>query len=283
MFKPQLAKHLYDEEAKRKPAYVGKTYAVMEKLDGWYGYFDIADGNIRSRAGRVLPSCAPMSEKLRDHCANLGRVSGVLIFEILVRRQPEFHVLNGTLNRKAPCNEVYLKVHDFVTNDTTPFVTRYKTAALLIDDIDADVSMVHVLDRSDCPSQWKRVCELMWAKGGEGVILKRENAPYTMGKRNADVMKIKEEVTMDLWCIGIEEGEGKFKGMTGSLTLIDAAGNIHNVSGMSDAERTSWWRTPEQVVNHVVEVKAMKILKDGSLREPRFKAIRFDKGFKDID
>lgn len=283
MFKPQLAKHLYDEEAKRKPEYEGHQYAVMEKLDGWYGYFDIADGHIRSRAGRVIPSCAQMASELRDHCRKIDVTTGIFIFEILVRGVPDFHTLNGILNRKQICLDVYLKVHDFVEELDTPWFTRYKEADLLLNGISADVSMIPAHNVTSEPRIWRAICEGVWEQGREGVILKRIDAPYTCGKRNADMMKIKEEVTLDLWCIGIEEGEGKYAGMTGSLTLVDSAGNIHNVSGMRDSDRTLWWKYPERITNTVVEVRAMKILKDGSLREPRFKAQRFDKGYQDID
>lgn len=283
MFKPQLAKHLYDEEAKKKPAFAGHAYAVMEKLDGWYGYFDIADGKIRSRAGRVILSCTTMSESLRNHCRKTGVYSGVLIFEILVRGQPDFYTLNGTLNRKQDCADIYLKVHDYVDAPNVSFRVRYTWASDIVEGINADVSMIPIMLVTNEPHIWKECCEGVWEQGGEGVILKRIDAPYSVGKRNADVMKIKEEVTLDLWCIGMEEGEGKFAGMTGSLTLVDSAGNIHNVSGMNDADRICWWKHPEKITNSVVEVKAMKILKDGSLREPRFKTQRFDKGYQDID
>jgi hypothetical protein len=40
---------------------------------------------------------------------------------------------------------------------------------------------------------------------------------------------------------------------------------------------------PSLIHGKVVEVKAMKELPDGSLREPRFKCIREDKTIGDID
>jgi DNA ligase-1 len=52
---------------------------------------------------------------------------------------------------------------------------------------------------------------------------------------------------------------------------------------MTDAQRELWWAEPTLINGKVVEVKAMKELPDGSLREPRFKCIREDKTIGDID
>ena len=54
-------------------------------------------------------------------------------------------------------------------------------------------------------------------------------------------------------------------------------------SGMTDAQRDEWWKAESAIIGKVVEIKAMKRLKDGSLREPRFKSIRFDKTVSEID
>ena len=57
--KPQKALHLYIDEEKKSPKHVGVTYAVLEKFDGWYMYVDFVDGawgEIKSRAGRTIPS-----------------------------------------------------------------------------------------------------------------------------------------------------------------------------------------------------------------------------------
>ena len=38
-FKAQKALHKFQEADKKNPKYIGKTYAVLEKYDGWYGYY----------------------------------------------------------------------------------------------------------------------------------------------------------------------------------------------------------------------------------------------------
>jgi DNA ligase-1 len=96
-------------------------------------------------------------------------------------------------------------------------------------------------------------------------------------------MKIKEEVSKDLAVVGMVEGEGKYQGTLGALIVQSRDGTKHQVSGMTDDQRERWWNSKELIIGQVVEVKAMKELPDGQLREPRFKCIRHDKTLAEID
>ena len=133
------------------------------------------------------------------------------------------------------------------------------------------------------PDDWQRIAEDVWSRGGEGVILKALLAPFEPGKRNSNLMKIKEELTLDLQVIGMFEGEGKYLGTLGGLIVAGKDMISHRISGMTDAQRAEWWADESLIHGQVVEVKAMKKLKDGSLREPRFKAVRHDKTIDEID
>ena len=109
-FKAQKALHKFQEADKKNPKYTGKTYAVLEKYDGWYGYYE--DGVIYSRAGRAIPSVQWLAKKFHD---KRPYMEGILIFEILVEGFPVFSDLNGILNRKRePALGAYLKVHDWI-------------------------------------------------------------------------------------------------------------------------------------------------------------------------
>lgn len=281
--KPQKALHLYIEEEKKYPKYRDHEYIMFEKYDGWYGYKDPGKP-IMSRNMRAIPSVEWLNPILDETYLN-----GRLIFEIMVKNTSGFHELNGILNRTVGdylAHGAYLIVHDFVLHDapTIPFYTRYN---MIEDRIkmfkDERIQIAACLGESKRVSTWKETAQDVWAEGGEGIILKRSDAPYSFGKRNYDLMKIKEEVTLDLLVVGVTQGEGKYVGSLGSLVCKTKNGNIHNVSGMTDAERHSWWANIEDIIDKVIEVKAMKIMPDGSLREPRFKAIRYDKSPSDID
>lgn len=283
--KPQQALHLHIEEEKKNPKHLGHDYAVFEKYDGWYGYLDLSEGLVRSRAGRVIPSCEELSTKIMD---STHRRHGRAIFEILIHNVPEFHELNGILNRTVGdyvCKDAYVKIHDLVTDINMTYRDRHNQMLSTFgnDNGRTSVQVVKYLDVSANPVIWRKRCQEVWDRGGEGIILKRVEAPYSPDKRNYDLMKIKEEVTLDLVVAYVDEGEGKYTNHVGALVCKDKAGNKHHISGMTDNQRRIWWNHPNEIIGRVVEVKAMKILEDGSLREPRFKAIRYDKTVQDID
>ena len=280
-FSPQLALHLHKEEDKKKPAFVDEPYAIFEKYDGWYGYFDSRDKVIRSRNGRAVPSVEHLIPLLEGHVN-----TGILIFEILLTDVKEFSVLNGILNRKAKAENAYLRVHDYydLVDRGANLSPRMAKAYQIVDNIGSpSVLAAPILGVTRDLDAWKRKAVEVWEYGAEGIILKALKMPYAEGKRNAGLMKIKMEVTVDLLVVSLVRGDGKYAGTLGALRCVDKAGNVHMISGMSDAQRKEWWDTPSLIVKHVVEVQAMCVLKNGSLREPRFKAVRHDKTEKDID
>lgn len=288
-FDPQKAQHLYIEEDKKNPKHLGKEYAVFEKYDGWYGYCNLANGVIHSRANRPIPSCEALSREIYHRCMKEGINSGTLVSEILLRSTTEFSELNGILNRTVGdyiAKDVYIKVHDWIPqNDSgVPFSSRFAEAEFIVNMLDSpNIEIANYKARSISPEVWKSHAERIWSEGGEGVILKQWDAPYHQGKRNSTLMKIKEEVTLDLLVIAIVEGQGKYQGTTGAIVCKDSKGFKHTISGMTDDQRDAWFEEPYFIVGKVVEVKAMKVLPDGQLREPRFKAVRHDKSAKDID
>lgn len=73
--------------------------------------------------------------------------------------------------------------------------------------------------------------------GGEGVMLKDATKEYFEG-RSDYLLKVKEADDMEAKVIGYKEGNGKFKGMTGSLHVeLDNGVKFFIGSGFSDAVR----------------------------------------------
>ena len=278
--KPQLALHLYSDLDKKKPYSTGKEYAVFEKYDGWYGYADLPSCIIHSRAGREIPALVELSDAIRKAAP---KVRGRLIFEILIDDVPEFHELNGILNRKYEQAEgAYIRVHDFLPDFKcdVPLSIRYQYAAEIVERINLpSVSLAPILGYADTPEKMYKFAEAIWKQDGEGVILKEVSAGYSEGKRNASLLKIKEDLTLDLLVVGTVKGQGKYSHMIGAIQAQDKLGRVHLIgSGLTDDMRMD-----HSIVGQVVEIKAMKQLKDGSLREPRLKAIRYDKLVSEID
>jgi DNA ligase-1 len=75
------------------------------------------------------------------------------------------------------------------------------------------------------------------ARGGEGLILHRGDAPYRAG-RSDDVLKLKPYEDAEARVIGINPGQGRLEGSMGSLDVRTPDGREFAVgSGFTDAER----------------------------------------------
>jgi ATP-dependent DNA ligase len=285
-----IQKVLHFHEAKAKKNFKLETYAIMEKKDGWLLYIDYIDGTwgkLSSRAEREIPSVAYLNELIAKSLSPKENLR--LIFEATIPNM-QFHELNGVLNRKSEeASDVVLNLHDAIFLDRTElaFNERYKYANIAYEMLKVWlghwVELIPILavtsDEELIYKYFNSILEL----GGEGIVLKNWEAGYFFGKRNANMMKIKEECTKDLAVVGMVEGEGKYQGTLGALIVQSRDGTKHQVSGMTDDQRERWWNSRELIVGQVVEVKAMKELPDGQLREPRFKCIRHDKTLAEID
>ena len=317
MRKPQKALHLYLDEEKAKPKHVGRGYMIFEKWDGWFMYIDCINGEwqaISSKACRELPSMQYYTDLFKEFVP-APKVDCRLIFEATLHEQDGmpmiFSKLNGLFNQQHTAiregvkvksktfGEVYLYTgvklmcHDLIIfgKEDKEFHRRYDDLKTLMrvffnkePTIVLTIQCAPLLGCSSSKALWMQHYHFICSKyngQGEGVVLKDMNAPYSYNKRNADLLKIKCENSFELRVTALEEGEGKYKGTLGKLVVTDACGNSNSVSGMTDTQRALWWETPELILLAIVEVACMKVLPNKSLREGRFKAIRYDKSRPD--
>ena len=116
-------------------------------------------------------------------------------------------------------------------------------------------------------------------QGYEGMYLKSPTHLYYPGKRVNDAIKLKLRPTVDLLCIDMEEGEGKYTGLIGSLVLKDRKGRLVKVgSGLTDSDRN---QSKDYYVGKVIEVEYEQIL--DTYIQPTFIGIREDKTLEEID
>jgi ATP-dependent DNA ligase len=292
-FKPQKALHLYLELEKKRTKVDNDTFMVFEKYDGWYGFkrVDIGSQNpnlITTRNQRFLPSMTSFSASMGAcEADNNIPLKGHVIFEILVEGVPLFSDLNGILNRsKAPCQatKAYIMVHDFVPdgNEDMPAVERYALAMQYVKMLNHPRVKIATVYGTGGHEVVQQVAEKVWARTNpnvskEGAIGKRIDAPYSQGKKNKDIIKVKCEVSLEMEVVGWEKGQGKYIHTLGKLIVRQANGVQHSVSGMSDTERDLWYNDFSLINGAVVQIDAMQILPNGSLREGRYKCQRFDK------
>ena len=136
----------------------------------------------------------------------------------------------------------------------------------------------------DTPEGQSRFVELNKAAvdgGYEGVMIKDVDAPYEC-KRTHAWLKAKPFIEVTLEVKEVEEGTGRNEGRLGALVCegVDDGKDIRvNVgSGFTDANREEYWDRRNDIIGHLVEVRADAVTQnqDGtySLRFPRFKTFR---------
>lgn len=109
--------------------------------------------------------------------------------------------------------------------------------------------------------------------GDEGIMVKDTNHPYVT-KRSAAWRKRKPEDAREFTVVGSYEGEGKYVGMLGGLTLDVDGVSVNVGSGLTDKQRAELWPIRDALPGRLVEVEFMEKTPDGSLRHPRLKRFR---------
>lgn len=173
-----------------------------------------------------------------------------------------------------------MTLHEFY-NQSCPYTYdyRFKQVKTLIHQTkQINIARTWIIESlEDLEKQFAKVLE----KGYEGFILKDWSHTYKY-KRTRDWLKIKDEKTADLECIGIVDGTGKYEDMIGSLLCegeIDGKYILVRVgTGLSDADRSRW---ASDYLGKKIEVGFNTVIQDKktgdwSLFLPRFITIRGD-------
>lgn len=119
----------------------------------------------------------------------------------------------------------------------------------------------------------------IWARGGEGVILKPIDSRYVPGGRY-DWIKVKEHHTAEAIVTGFTPGKGKYAGQVGALKVSQYKNGtlteVTQISGMTDADRKDMSINFLRWKGQVVEFEYQKKTAD-SYRHPRYVRHRTDK------
>lgn len=288
-FKPQKVLSLDKALSLKKPKIHG-DYILTEKIDGWDTniIYDEWSGKwlppMSSRM-RVIPAFAWMIEKLdklpKPHATCVLKAEAYL-------PDVDFHTMNGIFNRTVgnfSCRDVHFALHDIVyPNQATSAATRLRC----LQDLDTSSwnnwKKIEVLHEGAFDARvWYNIFDKTVEEGGEGIVAKQVTSFYQQGARNASLLKLKLECTVDLLAVRLEESIGE-KGFP-SLTLVSVnkrGTEVRTViSRLIDIEKFS--TDPNSIIGKVVEIKGMEILEDGQIRQPVFKCIRSDKTREEID
>ena len=119
--------------------------------------------------------------------------------------------------------------------------------------------------------------------GGEGMMLKRRNAPYQQ-RRSSYLLKVKAQDTLDAVVTGFTAGKGEFSDTIGAVEFSQYENGklvyIGRCSGFDVATRYDIGSNPEMYLGSVIEVKHYGVVQDAEyagLRHPTFVRFRYDK------
>jgi DNA ligase-1 len=158
---------------------------------------------------------------------------------------------------------------------------------LILKDIPLDfvskVNSSEIILSSD-PMSMKKIDEIYLSfldQGYEGAMVKDLDALYVCDRKR-HWQKLKPVKSYDIKVVGMEKGKPDTQWEDGLGKLVCLyEGNEVRVSGMSNAQRETWWNDPTLIVGKTIEVIAQEVTENQkgtpSLRFPRFKCIRDDK------
>ena len=291
-----------------------KGWVMSEKFDGYRGLFryeiidGITTGVFYSRAGKsfnapeyFLQSMPPydlLGDKILDGELWAGRDN----FQLM-----------GVVRKKIPIPEewsdIQYQVYD-ITNTDGGFIERLKLLKKITNFTTKAWSILVKRGEISLPDNHPNQCPLIFAKqvkvssekkmkefyqniidnGGEGIMMKHPNAPYSDG-RSSYMLKYKPAFDREAIIIDYKMGDGKYTGLLGSfickplinqdtyMSIDPDDDHIFTLSGMDDKIRKSFKKThPEGTI---ITFECSGFTDRGVPRFARYQRIRDDVIIKD--
>lgn len=255
-------------------------YAAMKKYDGVSGIVDTTAGTMTSRTGEDYSvSCAHIIKR----CQEVFGEDSILYGEVWHPTDAQSKI-SGDFRRQSSGAAEHLRfvIFDvcFPYSDDPGQAERYiSIVEYLFDEPEDSCLLEAAYYNPGTYGTGKQLMETYMPGGGyDGIVYYNPNALLVTGKdKLGNVIKEKPSVTFDLRVIGFEYGKGRHVNRLGALLLQFKDGKVLKSSGMSDAERDAWTADTSLIVGKIVEIEAMGLSSNGSLREPRYKGVRYDK------
>jgi len=213
----------------------------------------------------------------------------------------DFQTLMREIHRKggAKTDDAILNVFDCLTLDefkeggsATPLSKRKETLKSF--DFGPNISIVEDvkmdLSDDDGQKQFADYNKLCIDRGFEGIMVKPMSGTYEC-KKSSLWLKVKPFIEVSLKVVDTEEGTGRNVGKLGALivegTDDDKFIKTNVGSGLTDADRDTFWNAKDKLIGQIVEIRADAITQNQnttdeySLRFPRFLRFRgFEPGEK---
>jgi DNA ligase-1 len=268
-----------------------KAYITL-KLDGIRCSALVTENNIKflSRQGKEIKGL----NEIRKALANMN-LEGYMLDGELIRIN--HNNLPSEENFKETTSIVNSKSDDktgleFVLFDIVPMEDYYKQSnnepyerrlaklKTLVKENNF-IRLVPVYGVTTDVNEVSRILSQVTDQGEEGLMLNLASGVYRFGKRSSELLKVKAMQTCDIKCVGIRQGDGKYANTLGKIVCLYKGYPLKIGSGLTDEQRDYFWKHPEEIVSHIVEIQYFEESKNEqgglSLRFPVFKQVRYDK------
>jgi len=177
------------------------SWYMSEKLDGVRAFWD--GEKLISRSGKVFAAPSFFTKEFPKH-----KLDG----ELWTKRG-DFSNISSIVNKKKP--------HSGWTNLTYNIFEVPDTKGNLLERLKSvktskyikTVKQIKVIDKKHLDDFLKSIEK----KGGEGVVVRDGSLKYYIG-RNNNALKVKSYIDAECKVSGYNDGQGKYKGMIGSLS-----------------------------------------------------------------
>jgi DNA ligase-1 len=291
---------LATDSAKHEKKMVGEML-VEPKLDGVrvIAICDVDKDEVKlfSRNGKELLNFPEINKQFDDA---LDQMSESMVFDGEVMSD-DFQTLMREIHRKGGAKTKDAKLNlfdcmpleDFMAGGCNGDIMMRKTMLEKFE-FGPNINLVEYvkmnLSEPDGQKQFADYNKLCIDRGFEGIMVKPITGTYEC-RRSALWLKVKPFIEVSLKVIDTEEGTGRNAGKLGALIVEgkDSGKFIKtNVgSGLTDADRETFWNDKDKLVGQIVEVRADAITQNQdttdtwSLRFPRFLRFRgFEPGEK---
>lgn len=255
-------------------------FSAEEKFDGHRLIVEVANGStsLFVKKGITAWSRYGLERQLPTHLLEaLDKMpNGIYDGELLVPGKRSYGVTE--LVNGPDLNYFVFDILQCEDTDLTP--VTYDLRQGVLQEIFRHVSGPVVHAPTTEVNTWEQVIALrdsVWSRDGEGLILKRRSAPYQIGKRSKDFIKIKALRSAVLTVIGFVPSKGLInnRGDYATVMLQDDDGNITTVKTRNDAacrqfEREAVMGERHPAIGRRLCIEYQERTPDGNYRHPRW-------------
>jgi len=284
---------LATDSAKHEKKMVGEMI-IEPKLDGVRVIVicDVDKDEVKlfSRNGKELSNFPEINKQFDDA---LDQMSESMVFDGEVMSD-DFQTLMREIHRKGGAKTQDAKLNlfdcmpleDFMAGGCNGDIMTRKTMLEKFE-FGPNINLVEYvkmnLSEPDGQKQFADYNKLCIDRGFEGIMVKPITGIYEC-RRSALWLKVKPFIEVSLTVVDVEEGTGRNVGKLGALIVEgkddDKFIKTNVGSGLTDADRESFWNAKDKLIGQIVEVRADAITQNQdtkdtwSLRFPRFLRFR---------